>query len=120
MTNAKQVTLKYLEHADKDAMYIASVAGGQIAEHPGDYQEREVDVWNGRVLPAEPGLDKEGFRLVSHSSKVGNFFDDQQIASIYEPEIKELVLKHTGAARVEVFDHTRRATSACRARSEPP
>jgi len=48
---------------------------------------------------------------VGHSSAVRDFYDDAEIAAVYEPEVDALVRRATGALRVEIFDHTRRAAS---------
>ena len=56
-------------------------------------------------------LDREGFALARHDSAVNDFEDDEQLADIYDAEAKALIMSLTGARRVEVFDHTRRAAS---------
>jgi hypothetical protein len=65
-----------------------------------------------RSVRAEaPSLDREGFALVAHASAVRDFYDDAEIKAVYEPELEALVRAATGALRVEVFNHTRRAAS---------
>ena len=49
--------------------------------------------------------------LVPYSTGVRDFYDDGEIAAVYEDEVKALVKRETGANRVEIFDHTRRAVS---------
>ena len=56
-------------------------------------------------------LDKAGFMLVPHASKLSDFHDDDTIAAIYEDEAMELVSRIIGARRVVIFDHTCRAAS---------
>ena len=107
----KEVTLQYLANDDGLAAYVGSVAGGEVAQHPGNYIHQQVKVVDGRRLATEPRLDKEGFILKSHLTKVRDFYDDHEIAGIYEDEIKSLLKAETGAARIEVFDHTRRSAS---------
>jgi len=39
---------------------------------------------------------------------VVNFYDEQEVQAVYYPEVERLVQAVTGAAKVVVFDHTRR------------
>jgi len=102
---------QYLANDDNLAVYIASVGGGEVAPHEGNYISREMQVINGRNMLDAFDLDRQGFRLESHQSQVTDFYDDEQIAQIYENEICTMIQSMTGASRVEVFDHTRRAAS---------
>ena len=51
-------------------------------------------------------LDKQGFELVTHNTQVGDFNDAQEVRAKYYREMEELVLRHTGAERAVLFDHT--------------
>jgi hypothetical protein len=66
---------------------------------------------NARARAEDPTLDREGFLLTTHASAVRDFYDDGEIAAVYEPEVRALVRRATGAVRVEIFDHTRRASA---------
>lgn len=48
------------------------------------------------------GLDREGFRLVSHASAVGNFEDRAEVAAVHPAEIVTLIAGLTGADEVRV------------------
>ena len=63
-----------------------------------------------RELPSSD-LDTEGFRLVEQETEVADFYDDKQISSTYHGEVADLLIKETGARRVEIFDDTRRTSS---------
>ncbi len=107
---AIRATLQYLAAGDDgDAVYHASRAGGAAADHDGQYDMREVTIHDGRGRVFD--LDGAGFMLVPHVSAMTDFHDDAALASVYEAEAKALVAQITGARRVEVFDHTRRAAS---------
>ncbi len=54
-------------------------------------------------------LEREGFVFVNHETKVKDFYDEDELRSVYYPEMERLVKDMTGAARVLVFDHTLRA-----------
>ena len=105
-----RATLQYLAKGDDgDAVYHASQAGGDTASHDGQYDMREVDIHNGRGRHFD--LDTAGFMLLPHVSAMTDFHDDTALAAIYDAEAKQLVVDVTGARRVEIFDHTRRAAS---------
>ena len=100
------------EYAHQRPVYVASEGGADAGLYmTGEFALTEVDVLNARQLPDVPTLDREGFVLLDHPTKVGDFFDDDEIATTYEGEVKQLVANATGASRVVVFDHTRRGDS---------
>ena len=102
--------LQYLAPSDDgSAVYHASQAGGAAAAHDGQYRWHEVDIADARGR--DLSLDRQGFMLMPHNSAVADFSDDAALADIYEPEINRLLRAVTGARRVHVFDHTRRAAS---------
>ncbi len=106
-----EAPLKFLADKESAAVYVASVPGGQVPEHEGNFVLQPVPIQNGRARRKPFSLDREGFVLVPHSTKVQDFYDDKEINAVYEHEVKALVKRKTGASRVEIFDHTRRAVS---------
>jgi hypothetical protein len=72
---------------------------------------QEVSIHDGRRELPSSSLDVEGFRLVSQESAVSDFYDDEQINTTYHAEVKSLLTDVLGAARIEIFDDTRRSTS---------
>lgn len=106
-----EVPLKYLAHREGAAAYVASVGGGDATRHEGEYVMQPVVIENGRARAGGFDLDREGFALVAQKTAVRDFYDDGKIAAVYEPEVKDLITRATGARRVEIFDHTRRAAS---------
>ncbi len=103
--------LKFLADKESAAVYVASVPGGQVPEHEGHFVLQPVPIQNGRARSEPFSLDREGFVLVPHSTRVRDFYDDGEITAVYESEVKALVKHETGAKRVEIFDHTRRAVA---------
>ncbi len=77
---------------------------------------QEVSVHDGRKNKLSSSLDVEGFQLVSQKTAVADFYDDLQLERTYHEEVKALLKETTGAARVEVFDDTRRSASLERQR----
>jgi hypothetical protein len=106
-----RVPLQYLANDQNLAVYIASVGGGEIIPHEGNYIMQSMVIENGRRNMGNFHLDREGFELLKQSTAVTDFFYDDSIASVYEAEVTALVQRVTGAASVEIFDHTRRAAS---------
>jgi len=106
-----EAPLKYLADDENLAVYIASVGGGDVTEHKGNYVSPTISIYNGRTRPDGFSLDREGFMLSSQASAVEDFYDDDAIAAVYEAEVKTLVRGATGAHRVDIFDHTRRSSS---------
>ena len=103
--------LKYLANRMDPVNYVASRGGGDSSEHQGNYVLERVRIHDGRRRSEAFRLDREGFALVDHASAVTDFYDDREIAEIHEAEVRALIRETTGARRVEIFDHTRRAAS---------
>lgn len=100
------------EYRHEKPVYVASEGGAGAGLYmTGQFELVAVDVGNARVANETPTLDREGFTLVDHLSAVDDFYDDVQISDIYEAEVRDLVASATGAARVVVFDYTRRGDS---------
>ncbi len=106
-----EAPLKYLADNEAPTVYIASAGGGDATEHKGNYLMQPVPIYDGRCHSEDFSLDREGFLLTDHASAVTDFYDDDEIAKVYETEVKTLVKNLTGATRVEIFDHTRRSSS---------
>ena len=106
-----EAAVKYLANDDDPVVYVPSVGGGDATLHEGNYVMKTVAIHNGRLRAEGFSLDREGFMLTDQATAVADFYDDGQIAAVYEAEVKALVRKVTGAERVEIFDHTRRAAS---------
>jgi len=75
---------------------------GKIQQHP-------VTIRDGRPLRGEFTLEEHGFEFIDHETAVEDFFDADQLKSVYYPEIERLVKNRTGSQRVLIFDHTLRS-----------
>lgn len=73
---------------------------GSVDPHP-------MTIEDGRE--AELSLEQNGFILVEHKTAVKNFFDVDELKSVYYPEVVALIKQYSGARRVELFDHTLRS-----------
>jgi hypothetical protein len=83
--------------------------GQVIRRRTGATEQRLVRIQDARPLAAELSLDRHGFVLVDHHTRVTDFFDAEQLRSVYYPEVEQLVRAVCGASRVVVFDHTLRS-----------
>lgn len=110
--------LKFLDNIDGPLVYVPSKGGGDETEHVGNFTSQEVIIRNGRQHRLNSSLDVEGFMLVPQKTAVEDFYDDEQINSIYHDEVKSLLRQVTGARRIEIFDHTRRSASLQRQADE--
>ena len=108
---AVKATVQYIYESGDQAAYHASEAGGAAATHGGRFDSRVIQIKDARRAEAVLDLDREGFQLVPQASAVTDFYDDEQLASIYNAEVTALIKQITGAQRVDVFDHTRRAAT---------
>jgi len=113
-----KANLKFLANADGPLVYIPSQGGGDETEHIGNYTTQEVSIHDGRRHRQTSSLDVEGFKLVQHASDVEDFYDDDQVKTIHHDEVKALLKEVTGAARIEIFDDTRRSASLRRQQDE--
>ena len=73
----------------------------------GSAERRLVTIANGRET--DLALERNGFELVEHRTAMKNFFDPDELKSLYYPEVVRLIQARSGAARVVVFDHTLRS-----------
>jgi hypothetical protein len=75
----------------------------------GTVELKPMTVQNGRRFAQTLSLDNQGLVFVEHKTKVTDFFDENQVKSIYYPEIDELIRRESGASRVVIFDHALRS-----------
>ena len=68
--------------------------------------QRKTVMNNGRQLSPAATLDSHGFCLTPCPTSVESFVNTDEVKEKYYEEMKELVMKQSGASRVVVFDHT--------------
>jgi hypothetical protein len=101
-----EATLNYLKDTGEMPVTYIGIAGKDASSSSGTPDPRRVVIRNGRA--GRFTLDRNGFRFVRHDTRVGDFFDEDEIRRVYHPEMEELVKAESGASRVVVFDHTLR------------
>lgn len=75
----------------------------------GTVEPKTMTVLNGRVLADRLSLDDQGLVFVEHKTQVKDFFDEEQVRTVYYPEIEQLIKCQSGASRVVIFDHALRS-----------
>ncbi len=106
-------------HVEASLVYLADTRVKPVTYNPppgtglprrhGNYAPFTVRIHDGRAIAGELSLDRQGFMLTRHRSAVADFYDDDELRAVHYPEIERLVKRATGAAKVLIFDHTRRA-----------
>lgn len=87
-----------------------TMADGDMSRRvTGTYQSHAMVIRDGRPLRDQFSLEETGFEFVDHDTAVADFYDADQLKSVYYPEIEALIKERTGAARVVIFDHTLRS-----------
>ena len=107
---ALEAFLNYsVDTGEKPASYGGISSAEAVKKRTGKYQEHKMAIHDGRAVADKLSLEREGFILVRHETKVKDFYDETEVCSVYYPEIEQLVKETSGAKRVLVFDHTLRS-----------
>jgi hypothetical protein len=97
--------LNYLAEATPKPVNYAYDPPSGVARRSGKYVEQSVAIRNAREVLGELSLDTNGFVLIAHETAVKDFYDPDEVKSVYYPEVERLLKRMTGAERVLVFDH---------------
>jgi hypothetical protein len=103
-----EATVNYVQNNGERLFTYTGAPGGNDKRSGGTYDPRTVKMHNGRLETDRFVLDRDGFRFVPHPTKMRDFYDEDEIRSVYYPEMVELIKAQSGAKRVVVFDHTLR------------
>jgi hypothetical protein len=89
---------------EKPARYVTEPPAG-VPKWNGIDDPHTVLIEDGRGREQEFTLDRNGFTLIKAPSSVRNFYDPDEIKSVYYPEVEQLLRDKLGASRVVAFDH---------------
>jgi hypothetical protein len=103
-----EATVNYVQNNGEKLFTYTGAPGGNDRRQGGSYDPRTVKMHNGRLETDRFVLDRDGFRFVPHPTKMRDFYDEDEIRSVYYAEMIELIKAESGAKRVVVFDHTLR------------
>jgi len=109
------VTTEQLSYVDAPLNYLANRSERPVTylyEPPpgvpvrsGETVKQTVHIYDGRAVRDQLSLDRQGFAFVTRETAVRNFYDVNEVRTVYYPEVEQLVKDATGATRVLVFDH---------------
>ena len=86
-----KASLTYLvDTGDKPVSYSAE-PGSTPSHHKGQYEEHTVTIQNGRPLVDRLSLDREGFIFINHETRVKDFYNEEELRSVFYPEVERLV-----------------------------
>ena len=103
-----QASVNYLIEDGQQPFTYTGGPGSTDIRTGGTPDPHVVTMHNGRLVPAGFALERSGFRFIDHATRMRDFFDEDEIARVYYPEMEALIKRETGASRVVVFDHTLR------------
>ena len=97
--------LNYLAEATPKPVNYAYDPPAGVPRSSGKYTSQSVVIRNGREMLGKLSLDTNGFVLTDHETAVKDFYDADEVKSVYYPEVERLIKRVTGSERVMVFDH---------------
>jgi hypothetical protein len=106
MTSPVRATLNYTVDNGRPPDYYFYEPDEPVELNPPGTDPREVDIHDGWPRVDNFSVDCEGFILKPFTARFDQFDDDASVRSAFYPQIVDFVRQHTGAKRVEVFDHT--------------
>ncbi len=101
--------LTFIQRTDKKPVFHSSALTGGEPEIFFDLEDRTVPINDMRTVAQRLSLDREGFELHHHRSEAGDLRDDTSLDSRYFPEMEIYLRQYFAAARVVIFDATRRS-----------
>ena len=104
-----QATLMYSVDNGVKPVNETMEEGNLERKYTGVFEEHTVTLHNGRLLRHEFLLDQHGFRFVDHPTEVQDFYNLDELKSVYFREVEQLIKRTSGASRVVIFDHTIRS-----------
>ena len=106
--NGKTVkgSLYFLDRSDGKPVIQMSEIHSEPNVRSGEFRDITVTLRDARCLAQKPSLDREGFALGRFETRVTDFYNEDQIADVYYPEIEQFLKSVTDATSVHIFDHT--------------
>ena len=108
MTLARSVraTLNYsVDNGAPPDYYFYEPDPGTKLNPPGT-DPREVSIHDGWSIADRLSADREGFEIHAFGARFDQFDDDASVKAVFYAQVVAFVKQHSGARRVEVFDHT--------------
>ena len=87
-----EATLSYfLDNKEMPVTLVGAPGESDKRVGGGDSEPHRVTLQNGRLHADEFVFEKNGFRFVDHDTRVGDFYDEDEIRRVYYPEMEALV-----------------------------
>jgi len=103
-------TLNYsVRTAEKPYAYTYEPPEGVPARSGRLDAAENIPIRDARPFADKLSLEEQGFLLRHHQSAVSDFYDEEQLCTLYYAEIDRLLKVATGAEKVVIFDHTIRS-----------
>jgi hypothetical protein len=108
MTPARsvQATLNYTVDNGIPPDYYFYEPDPSVKLNPPGTDAHEMRIEDGWPQADRFSADREGFELHEFDAHFEAFDDDDELKSVFYPQIIDFVKRHSGARRVVVFDHT--------------
>jgi hypothetical protein len=101
-----EAELHYLKPMTDRPRYYTYDPPPGVARSNTAHETHVVPIYDLRGIGGNLSLDRQGFEWLGQTSAVGNFYDDDEVRSVYYPEAQRFIAEATGASRVFIFDHT--------------
>ena len=98
-------SLNYIAPSSERPVYYAYDPPAGTPRQTGTFALQTVSIQNARSVLDELSLDRQGFELRQHETKVKDFYDREEVQRVYYSEVEQLLKQTTGASRVVIFDH---------------
>jgi hypothetical protein len=105
-TAAVRATLNYSVDNGVPPDYYFYEPDAAVKLNPPGTDPQEVQIEDGWPLAAQFSADREGFEIHNFEARFDHFDDDDKVKAEFYQQVVAFVKQHTGAKRVEVFDHT--------------
>lgn len=98
--------VQFTEDDGSTPVSVVREMGAGPDSRKGRYVDQEISIFDGRPIAKDLTLDENGFTLTRLPTAVKDFYDNDEVLSVYYPEMEEIVKQATGCSKVVVFDHT--------------
>jgi hypothetical protein len=97
--------LNYIAESSDKPVYYAYEPPAGTPRSTGKFVAHTVPIRDARQVANVLSLDIQGFRLINHETAVEDFYDQEEVKSVYYLEVEGLLKAATGAQKVVIFDH---------------
>ena len=105
-----QAPLHYLVWDGVKPVNATGGPDGLMRQTTGTYAKHVVAIGDGRPHRNGFQLEVNGFEFADHPTAMRDFYDPDELRSVYYPEVSRLIAERSGARRVHIFDHTLRSS----------